>query len=140
MRWIQFGAVSGVMRTQANGVAIPSKARPQIPDRDILPTWKRYANPDVTRAFANIVWLGLERLTQIAVAIVISGMLARYFGPDVFGKLTPAGPGTRAPLAELAVVSRPWPAGPPGRDEQHRAPRRPTTSACISRPPARVPR
>jgi polysaccharide transporter, PST family len=49
-------------------------------------TWKRYANPDVTRAFANIVWLGLERLTQIAVAIAISGLLARYFGPDVFGK------------------------------------------------------
>ncbi|HVE10932.1 MAG TPA: oligosaccharide flippase family protein [Paraburkholderia sp.] len=48
--------------------------------------WKRYANPDVTRAFANLVWLGLERLTQIAVAIAISGVLARYFGPDVFGK------------------------------------------------------
>ncbi|QBQ98323.1 oligosaccharide flippase family protein [Paraburkholderia pallida] len=47
---------------------------------------KRYANPDVKRAFANIVWLGLERVTQIAVAIVISGVLARYFGPDVFGK------------------------------------------------------
>jgi len=47
---------------------------------------KRYANPDVARAFANIVWLGCERVTQIAVAIVISGVLARYFGPDVFGK------------------------------------------------------
>jgi PST family polysaccharide transporter len=47
---------------------------------------ERFANPDVTRAFANIVWLGLERLTQIAVAILISGMLARYFGPDTFGK------------------------------------------------------
>jgi len=58
----------------------------------------------------------------------------RSFGPDVFGYQTPAGPGTRAPLAELAVVSRPWPAGPPDRDEQHRAPRRPTTSACISSP------
>src|SRR6516225_6833800 len=47
---------------------------------------KRTANPDVARAFANIAWLGLERVTQIAVAIVISGVLARYFGPDVFGK------------------------------------------------------
>jgi PST family polysaccharide transporter len=47
---------------------------------------ERFANPDVTRAFANIVWLGLERVTQIAVAILISGMLARYFGPDTFGK------------------------------------------------------
>ena len=47
---------------------------------------ERFANPDVSRAFANIVWLGLERVTQIAVAILISGMLARYFGPDTFGK------------------------------------------------------
>jgi polysaccharide transporter, PST family len=47
---------------------------------------RRYANPDVARALSNIVWLGLERVTQIAVAIVISGVLARYFGPDVFGK------------------------------------------------------
>jgi polysaccharide transporter, PST family len=47
---------------------------------------KRTANPDVTRAFANIIWLGLERVTQIAVAIAISGVLARYFGPDLFGK------------------------------------------------------
>jgi polysaccharide transporter, PST family len=46
----------------------------------------RSGNPDVARALANIVWLGLERLTQIAVAIVISGLLARYLGPDVFGK------------------------------------------------------
>ncbi|KMQ80224.1 Membrane protein involved in the export of O-antigen and teichoic acid [Candidatus Burkholderia pumila] len=46
----------------------------------------RTGNPDVARAFTNIVWLGMERLTQIAVAIVISGLLARYLGPDVFGK------------------------------------------------------
>jgi PST family polysaccharide transporter len=46
----------------------------------------RLAHPDVTRAFANIVWLGLERTTQIGVAIAISGVLARYFGPATFGK------------------------------------------------------
>jgi len=49
-------------------------------------TSRRFANPDVGRAFANLVWLGLERVTQIVVAIAISGVLARYFGPDVFGK------------------------------------------------------
>src|SRR3978361_457487 len=47
---------------------------------------KRISNPDVAKALANIVWLGLERLTQIALAIAISGVLARYFGPDTFGK------------------------------------------------------
>lgn len=51
-----------------------------------MPVLKRFANPDVTRAVANLVWLGLERLTQIGVAIATSGVLARYFGPDVFGK------------------------------------------------------
>jgi polysaccharide transporter, PST family len=51
-----------------------------------MPMLKRLANQDVAKAVANIVWLGLERLTQIAVAIGISGLLARYFGPDVFGK------------------------------------------------------
>ena len=51
-----------------------------------MPAVRRFANPDVARALANIVWLGLERVTQIVVAIAISGMLARYFGPDVFGK------------------------------------------------------
>ena len=41
---------------------------------------------DVSRAIGNLAWLGCERLTQIVVAIVISGVLARYFGPEVFGK------------------------------------------------------
>lgn len=46
----------------------------------------RLSNPDVAKAVANLAWLGLERLTQIGVAIVVSGLLARYFGPDAFGK------------------------------------------------------
>ena len=47
---------------------------------------RRIAHPDIAKAAANIVWLGLERLTQIVVAIAIAGLLARYFGPEVFGK------------------------------------------------------
>ncbi|MGI4816271.1 MAG: oligosaccharide flippase family protein [Janthinobacterium lividum] len=41
---------------------------------------------DVVKAIANLFWLGLERLTQIIVALVTSGVLARYFGPEIFGK------------------------------------------------------
>ncbi len=41
-RWVQFGAVSGVMRTQANGVALPSKSRPQVIDDDQIDNWRRY--------------------------------------------------------------------------------------------------
>ncbi len=43
LRWVQLGAVSGVMRTQHNGFAAPAKVRPQVYDADQLPNWKRYA-------------------------------------------------------------------------------------------------
>jgi hypothetical protein len=44
IRWIELGAVSGVMRTEANGVKLdPQATRPQIFDPEILPIWRRYA-------------------------------------------------------------------------------------------------
>ena len=43
MRWVQLGAVSGVMRTQANGIAIPDKPRPQVWDPDQVDNWRRYS-------------------------------------------------------------------------------------------------
>ncbi len=42
VRWIQFGAVSGVMRTKRSGLAFPSYERPQVFDAEILPHWRRY--------------------------------------------------------------------------------------------------
>src|SRR4051812_21512279 len=42
-RWIELGAVSGVMRTKRSGLAFPSYARPQVFDRESLPVWRRYA-------------------------------------------------------------------------------------------------
>jgi alpha-glucosidase (family GH31 glycosyl hydrolase) len=43
MRWVQFGAVSPVMRMQRNGVAFPDKPRPQVEDDDQIQNWRRYA-------------------------------------------------------------------------------------------------
>ena len=43
MRWVQFGAVSPVMRMQRNGVAFPEKERPQVEDDDQIANWRRYA-------------------------------------------------------------------------------------------------
>jgi len=40
-RWIEFGAFSGVMRSQASGFG--SKDRPQIFDPAIAPMWRRYS-------------------------------------------------------------------------------------------------
>lgn len=41
-RWVQLGAVSPVMRTQANGVAVPPRSRPQVIDADQIANWRRY--------------------------------------------------------------------------------------------------
>src|SRR6185503_4541868 len=42
MRWVQLGAVSGVMRTERDGIAIPDYDRPQVDDPDQLANWRRY--------------------------------------------------------------------------------------------------
>ena len=42
-RWVQLGAVSGVMRTEANGFAVPDKPRPQVFDSGQLANWRRYS-------------------------------------------------------------------------------------------------
>lgn len=42
-RWVQLGTVSGVMRTQANGIGIPAKLRPQVWEADQIGNWRRYA-------------------------------------------------------------------------------------------------
>ncbi|MCY0387577.1 oligosaccharide flippase family protein [Robbsia sp. Bb-Pol-6] len=70
----------------------------------------RLLRGDAGAALANLGWLAAERLTQIGVAIVTSGVLARYLGPDVFGKwqyantlLTVAAPLTWVCGAEILV-------------------------------------
>jgi sulfoquinovosidase len=42
-RWVQLGAVSPVMRTQANGIAIPDKERPQVTDPDQIANYRRWS-------------------------------------------------------------------------------------------------
>jgi alpha-glucosidase (family GH31 glycosyl hydrolase) len=41
-RWIQFGAVSGVMRIKKSGLEIPPYTRPQVWDPDVIGVWRRY--------------------------------------------------------------------------------------------------
>ena len=41
-RWVQFGAVSGVMRTKHGGVGT-GPGRPQVYDPDQIANWRRYA-------------------------------------------------------------------------------------------------
>jgi alpha-glucosidase (family GH31 glycosyl hydrolase) len=42
-RWIQLGAVSGVMRTKAEGIGVSAAERPQIWERPTVAVWRRYA-------------------------------------------------------------------------------------------------
>ncbi|MBK5231478.1 MAG: glycoside hydrolase family 31 protein [Thermoleophilia bacterium] len=42
-RWVQFGAFSGAMRSQANGFQLGYARRPQILDLDQIDNWRRYA-------------------------------------------------------------------------------------------------
>src|SRR5262249_38508959 len=43
IRWGPFGRFSGVRRPEHNGIAPPSRVRPQIYDDDQIGNWKRYA-------------------------------------------------------------------------------------------------
>jgi len=41
-RWIELGAVSGVMRIKKSGLEIPAYRRPQVWDPDVIGVWRRY--------------------------------------------------------------------------------------------------
>ena len=41
-RWVQVGALSGVMRTQRDGLAIPAYTRPQVDDELQIANWRRW--------------------------------------------------------------------------------------------------
>jgi len=41
-RWIELGAVSGVMRIKKSGLEIPPYTRPQVWDPDVIGVWRRY--------------------------------------------------------------------------------------------------
>ncbi len=43
IRWIQLGAVSPLMRTKAEGIAIPPRRRPQVWDEGVIEHWRRWA-------------------------------------------------------------------------------------------------
>jgi alpha-D-xyloside xylohydrolase len=93
-RWIEFGAVSGVMRTEANGFNLGPNTRPQIFDPEILPIWRRYAKlrtqlyPYLVAADANYRQTGMPLMRDLALVYpddnVASGEEDEFlFGPDL---------------------------------------------------------
>ena len=94
VRWIQFGAVSGVMRTKAGGVAIPAKQRPQVWEPAILPHWRRWAHlrtqlyPYLVAADAEYRASGLPIMRHLALVYPADREAAAredeyLFGPDL---------------------------------------------------------
>ena len=94
IRWIQLGAVSGVMRTEANGLAVPAKPRPQISDPEVLPQWRRWAKlrtqlyPYLAAADARYRRTGMPLMRQLGLVYPDDRRaLARddelLFGPDL---------------------------------------------------------
>ena len=93
-RWVQFGAVSPVMRTQRNGVAVPSKDRPQVEDDDQIANWTRWARfhnqlyPYLVSADRAYARRGIPIMRHLALAYPGDGEAGAredefLFGPDL---------------------------------------------------------
>ena len=106
-RWIQFGAVSGVMRAKSKGIALPDKPRPQVEDEDVLPIWRRYAKlrtqllPYTQAADAEYQRTGMPMMRSFALAFPgqahVAGVEDAFmFGPDLLA----------APVIEPGATSR----------------------------------
>ena len=89
-RWIQFGAVSGVMRTKFSGLAFPSYRRPQVFDKELLPVWRRYTKlhtqlyPYILAADARYRATGMPLMRHLALAGEVAAPDDQFlFGADL---------------------------------------------------------
>jgi alpha-glucosidase (family GH31 glycosyl hydrolase) len=109
IRWIQLGAVSGIMRTEANGFALPSKPRPQITDPDVLPVWRRYAKlrtqlyPYLAAAEAEYQRSGLPVMRHLALVFPDDPTAVAQDGEFMFGPDLLAAPVVRPDMTEQSV-------------------------------------
>jgi sulfoquinovosidase len=110
-RWIQFGAVSAVMRTKAQGIATPKAERPQIWEPETLPLWRRYAKlhtqlyPYLSGAVADYRRTGMPVMRHLSLAYprdrrAIASDDEFLFGPDLLAAPV-LGPGARTRRAYL---------------------------------------
>ncbi|HEX8075675.1 MAG TPA: TIM-barrel domain-containing protein, partial [Thermoleophilaceae bacterium] len=106
-RWIEFGAASGVMRTEANGFAIPDKDRAQIFDPAVLPVWRRYAKlrtqlyPYLAAADAEYQRSGMPVMRHLALAFPRDAAAGRRDDEYMFGPHLLA-----APVVEPGATTR----------------------------------
>jgi alpha-glucosidase (family GH31 glycosyl hydrolase) len=95
-RWLELGAFSGVMRTESEGVTLPTwkTTRAQIWDPGIEPTWRRYAKlrtqlyPYISSAARRYETRGIPLMEALGLAYPNDprswrGMPRYLFGPDL---------------------------------------------------------
>jgi alpha-glucosidase (family GH31 glycosyl hydrolase) len=107
LRWVQLGAVSGVMRTERDGIAIPPYPRPQVEDPSQLANWRRHTKlrtqlyPYVLAADREYRRSGLPVMRHLVLAhpddpTAIDREDEFLFGPDLLA----------APVLEPGATSR----------------------------------
>jgi len=109
IRWIQFGALSPLMRTKAEGIAFPPRKRPQIWDPEVLLHWRRWAklhtqlSPYLLAAAREYVQSGMPLMRHMCLVDRECRRSDQYLlGPDLL--VAPVlEPGARQREVELPV-------------------------------------
>jgi alpha-glucosidase (family GH31 glycosyl hydrolase) len=94
IRWVQLGAVSGIMRTERDGTAIPASSRPQVEDPLQIDNWRRYTKlrtqlyPYIAAADLEYERSGLPIMRHLVLAYPDDAVAADredefLFGPDL---------------------------------------------------------
>jgi sulfoquinovosidase len=114
-RWLEFGAFSGVMRTESEGLTVSPGTRAQIWDPQVEPIWRRYAKlrtqlyPYVAAAAARYETAGIPLIEALGLAYPHDR--SSWEGPPryLFGPNLLVAPVTRPGVRSIATPL------PPGR-------------------------
>jgi alpha-glucosidase len=122
-RWIEFGALTPVMRTKSSGIGPPDHRRPQIWDDDVIAVWRRWAAlhtqlNDYLQA-AHATYRASGRPIMAAFALVDPDDPAAGDDPVAGDNTDDAGTGHAFYLGEDLVVA---PVLGPGRDRRRVTP------------------
>ena len=95
-RWLEFGAFSGIMRTEADGYAFDNSVRAQVWDPDVRPTWRLFAKlrtqlfPYIWQAAETYRETGMPIMRHLSLAYPGDSAIYRpdaeyeyLFGPDL---------------------------------------------------------
>ena len=148
-RWIELGALSGVMRTQANGLGQPRAERPQPLDDETLPVWRAMATlrtrlwPYLAAARVTYARTGLPLMRHAALtdpgdAALVARDDQYRFGPDLLAApVLDAGARRRTLRLPAGTWVDLWRSGglAPGRARLLSGPRTVTVPAPVGRPP-----